>query len=166
MIPSDTGNGRSRATGAETSTGRDPRRSAPRPRHSRECTANPKEERIGGGWTEPCYRWHCPRQVGNHDKFTLPIEANNGHESVPVLRGRCLLACPLGPPERVGLAAIRSILAGYHGIKARIVSLATEAGRMAGLPIWEEACSNARPGSKRAAFTECAASSASRSSLL
>jgi len=71
-----------------------------------------------------------------------------------------------GRPKGSGLAAIRSILAGYHGIKAGIVSLATEAGRMAGLPIWEEACSNARAGLKRAAFTECAASSASRSSLL
>jgi hypothetical protein len=71
-----------------------------------------------------------------------------------------------GHPKGFGLAATRSIIAGYHGIKARIVSLATEAGRMAGLPIRKETCSNARPGSKRATFTECAASSASRSSLL
>jgi len=69
---------------------------------------------------------------------------------------------------RKGLVWLRlaARLAGYHGIKTGVVSLATEAGRMAGLPIRKETCSNARPGSKRATFTECAASSASRSSLL
>lgn len=54
-------------------------------------------------------------------------KAVNGYRSAPVLRGWCLLAYPLGPPERDGLAANSSILAGYHGIKAGLVSLATEA---------------------------------------
>lgn len=81
---------------------------------------------------------------------------------------------PRPVPARVPARAARkgwlgcnsSNLAGYHGIKVGLVSLATEAGRMAGLPIWKETCSNARAGSKRVAYTECVASSASRSSLL
>lgn len=108
MIPSDMGDGRSRATGAETSAGRDPRRSAPRPKHSRECTANPTEVSIGGGWTEPHPRWHCPRQVGNHENSPSDrsdqwaIQARRCSEAGASSHARS------GRPQGSGLAATRS----------------------------------------------------------
>jgi len=100
-------------------------------------------------------------------QILLPIEAINGQQKRAGAPRPVLTRVP-ARAARKGLAWLRfaARLAGYHGIKTRVVSLATEAGRMAGLPIWKDACSNARAGSKRATFTECVVSSASRSSLL
>lgn len=51
----------------------------------------------------------------------LPIGAVNGHGSTPAIRDRCLLACPLEPPERAGLAAfVRHSLLDFTELGRRI----------------------------------------------
>jgi hypothetical protein len=48
----------------------------------------------------------------------LPIEAAEGHGSMPALRGRQQLACPLDGLERACRLPCNA-RAGYHGIKAQ-----------------------------------------------